>query len=192
MKNLFIEIQRFIPAIWALLLVSILSSAFVNDVSADEGNTKQQQYKITDADIVVYDEIQIDRPIEHVWPEVINFITWYFTGQRIKIVRGVAGELGHTVKIDDNLLHQVISIRPQKSMVWKTCYIDTCEKDVVFTDFEVKAVGDKTIFSRRSYSQNFWAEDIADDFLFATKKGKVPVLVSDLSLRFKRFVEGLD
>jgi hypothetical protein len=173
-------------------LAALLFGFSATALSAEETDPDSPDYKKTEADIVMYDDIVIDRPIEQVWPQVLNFIHWYFDGQDITHIEGEPGQRGYTLRINDNLLHQAISVRPGKSIVWKTCYINTCDKDVVFSDFEVQRLEGKTRFLRRSYSQHFWAEEFADQFLTATRQGKVPVTVRDLSQRFKRYVESQD
>ena len=174
------------------LMATIMTGGWLCTAIADENNETQKKYPITDADIVLYDAIEIDSPVEIVWPEVLNFISWYFADRTITHIAGDPGKLGYTLKIDDNLLHKIISLRSGQCLVWKTCIPQSCEKDVVFTDFELTAHGSKTLFARRSYSQNFWGEEWANIFLADTSEDKVPDVVRDLSIRFKHHVEALN
>ena len=174
--------------IYSCLLATALAISTL-PLRAEEEAAAKPAHPKTEADIVMYDDIIIDRPVDEVWTQVLNFIHWYFEGQKITHLSGQYGQPGYTLRINDDLLHQAINVRPGKSIVWKTCYIATCQKDVVFTDFEITRVEGKTLFSRRSYSQNFWAKPFADALIAEISAGKVPNTVRMLSKRFKHYVE---
>lgn len=143
--------------------------------------------------IARYDDIIIDVPVEDIWPEVINFVYWFsteFEGNSVVQIKGEPGQVGYTLEVNSNRRHEIISVRPMKSIVWKTCLIASCEDDYVFSDHSLEANDGKTKFSRNSYSQGFWTAEYIEEVRQKQLQGKTfDSLNNKVSLAFKEYVE---
>ena len=172
-------------AAFAITLMISTIMACAKEVNRDT----QTQSTITESSIVLYDDVIIDRSIEILWPELLDFVSWYFTGQHIERIKGQPGQVGETLVVNNALRHEIISIRALKNIVWKTCLITSCEKDVVFSNFLVEGVDGKSRLIRNVYSQGFWSEKFVAQYREDTSNGKIPNSVRKVSLAFKEYVE---
>lgn len=138
-----------------------------------------------------YNEIVIDESIEDVWPEVLNFVDWFSTvyedGGLIK-AKGEPGLAGYTLEVDKIRRHEIIRVRPMKSIVWRTCWIASCDDDYVISDHFVESFEGKTKFIRNSYSHGFWSQDYHVDFFRKASEKEEPI--NEVSVAFKKYVEG--
>ena len=166
----------------------LLASLTINiSVAAEDTSANGKPDKLS---IVIHDEIIINRSVPDVWKELRNFAFWYFDAQNIKQVKGDYGRVGYTLLIDEKIRNEIISVRPLKGIVWKTCLHTTCEEDYIFSDMRLQDVDGKTRFIRTNYSQQgFFPEEEAKNFLKVISQGKVPDSARKVSLAFKKFVE---
>lgn len=172
--------------IWNLFY--IIASLVVNLPSFAEDDSVQampEKYNI-----VLYDEIIINRSVQEVWPELLNFVSWYFAGHEIKRIKGESGTVGYTLLVGESLRHEIVSVRHLKSVVWKSCLIASCIKDYVFSDFRVDDIEKKTKFSMSNYSQQgFWGKETAKQVIQDQSKGRTPDFFKDISLKYKVYME---
>lgn len=173
------------------ITLMILFTFFSMAAFAKEKVEDNTQATLTKSNVILFDEILIDSPAEKIWPELLDFVSWYFKGQRIEHVKGQKNKVGNTLVVNNVLRHEIVSIRPMKSVVWKTCIIASCEKDLVFSDFSIQDISGKTKFTQNVYSQGFWSENDAKQMLQDTSNGKVPDAVRKTTLMFKAYIEQL-
>lgn len=172
-----------------IVLVLMLLLLTVTTFADEDVDENKEPVVTTTSSVILFDEIIISRPVEMVWPELLDFVSWYFRGQDIEHVKGQKGQLGSTFVVNDSLRHEIVSIRPLKTVVWKTCLISSCESNVVFSDFSIDTINGKTKLFRSSYSQGFWSEEMANSMREDVSKGIVPESVRKVSLAFKTYVE---
>jgi len=172
---------------WLFLL-----SAFSVNVNAIDEDMKKELDSITTSSIILHDQVIIDKPLSLVWPEVLDFISWYFRGHDVQHLDGRRGELGSAAIVNGKLLHEIVSLKKGKTVVWKTCLLAACDNNIVFTDFTIQDSAGKTKLNRRTYSHGFWSEKIAKDRLRDISRGVVPEDVRKVAFDFKAYVESLD
>ena len=98
--------------------------------------------------------------------------------------------MGYTLEANKTTRHVVISVRPMKSIVWKTCLIVSCKDDYVFSDHSLEASDGKTKLSRNSYSQGFWSEEYIREIRQNQSHENVSEISNrKVSLAFKQHVE---
>ena len=172
-----------------LALALMLKISIVAASTGDEINKNETQPVTTTSHVIVFDEITIDQPVEAVWPELLDFVSWYFRGEDIKHVSGKMGNLGSTFIVNGLLRHEIVGVKPHKTVVWKTCLLSSCENNIVFSDFTLRDIDGKSKLLRNSYSQGFWPEDFANKMRENMAKGIIPDSVRKISLKFKEYVE---
>ena len=171
-----------------ILVMSVLALSM--PIFANEPTAKQKLKNLDRATVVLHDEIIINRAIEEVWPKLLRFPLWYFAGENIERISGEQDQLGYTLAINNHLAHSIASVRPMKSVVWKTCVIASCDKKYNFTDFMIREVNGKTLLSRSLYSQGgFWPKTTVENFHSDQSYGKVPEMIRKASVAFKDYLE---
>lgn len=167
-----------------LASLAVALPVIAESISPDEKHEKEN--------IARYDEIIIDLSIEKLWPEVLNFVSWYFTvyqDRKIKHIKGSPGQVGYVLETNITR-HEIISVRPMKSVAWKTCLRASCEEDYVFSDHSLGASDGETRLSRNSFSQGFWSAKYIQEIREKQSQGKVSDSLNDkASSAFKQYVE---
>ena len=150
-----------------------------------EGETDKPMSAPT-LNVALYDEIIIDRSLEEVWKELIDFPFWFFSGEGIKRIEGKPGKMGDTA-LTENLYTEIIAVRPLQNITWKASVKGS--HDHVYFDLKVEDVKGRTRFSKHYYIQGFWPEKMLLDARQTPPKGELPDFLWHISLAFKAYLE---
>ena len=169
-----------------LLVLAIITCPIALSEPAKD---RRKKIETTEANIAMHDEIFINSTLQNVWGELLKFPFWFVSDEGIERVEGRSGHIGDTQVIFGSLLNQIIAIRPLQSVVWKACFIESCDKDYIFYDLGIEQVSGKVKFSKNYYSQGFWSEEMAREFIREQEQGVPTEFMKQISTAFKAYIE---
>lgn len=148
MKNRFSKLTRSIGLTLLLMIAGALALA------NNEADTDSAEDLTPNVNFVFHGQVMIDRPAAELWPELCDFMSWYtgIYGLDVDHSEGTAGQLGHKVTLKSGASFEVISVRPMKNIVRKTCYGNDCQFGHFFSDFSIESLDGKSLLHMKNYA----------------------------------------
>lgn len=171
------------------LFIILISELMISCATYTGG---RERWKVPDPKntIVLYDETIIDCELDVVWFELLDYVHWAFPQATIRRIQGQDGHEGEVLMVNKTLLHEIVRIRPKRSVVWKTCKIDDCEKNYAFTNFTVDKYDKKTTLQESVFSQEgFWTIEEIQGMKAYHLLRKEPPFFQKASEDYKKYLE---
>ena len=116
---------------------------------------------------VYYDEVIINRPVEQVWPEILNFAKWQVghTDAEHITIKGEHGKVNEIFKIIKShkgaqpYFAETVRLRKNRNVVWrvfsgKPGLCTDALGTSAFLDFHTVDIGGKTLFTTNYYASS--------------------------------------
>ena len=174
-------------------------------VQANEGQAKCAQGEIQNLGLAFYDEILIDKPVEEVWPEILNYTKWQVghTDATHITIEGEPREVGEIVKIikthKDAIPYyaETVRLRENKNVVWRVfsgqaapC-TDTMGTSA-YMEFRTESENGKTLFVTSYYASFPVFGEALENLRKQQLQGKEGAdFIREGSIAFKKYMESL-